>query len=174
MVHAPISCPGQHGKGPAKAASEARTAQPGRAKQPPAKQLSLPAAAQRPAVGARRSPGTASKAPTGSPNAGTPGSSTSSQPPPGISRQGNPTAAAAAPPRSKQAYVRYLRARLEALGAASKPSLPASMLRDPNVDTYELDPKNRWSEWRDGKFYAELARGAGMDYVETQVRGLLY
>ena len=44
-------------------------------------------------------------------------------------------------------------------------NLPPSILHDPDVDTYEVDPRGRWLEERDEFFYREQRRGEGTDYV---------
>jgi hypothetical protein len=43
--------------------------------------------------------------------------------------------------------------------------LPPSVLHDPDVDTYEVDPRGRWLEERDEYFYREARRGEGTEYV---------
>ena len=44
-------------------------------------------------------------------------------------------------------------------------TLPPSLLHDPDVDTYEVDPRDRWTDERDEYFYREIARGTGSEYV---------
>ena len=52
-----------------------------------------------------------------------------------------------------------------AAAASGFRTLPPSLLHDPDVDTYEVDPRGRWTDERDEYFYREIARGTGSEYV---------